>query len=511
MPFKRLFSLAFFAIVAATPMRAPLAGEMVAMNGPLPSQAAAQQTSDPQPGIQPNFSVDSALPPSDLWQRIRSGFAMPEMHNRTVRHYERWYASRPKYVARMTERARRYLYYITTQVEKRGMPTEIALLPMIESAFNPNAYSSSRASGMWQFIPSTGKHFGLEQNWWHDQRRDVMSATDSALDYLQKLHDEFGDWQLALAAYNWGEKAVEHALARNRRYHRPTDYRHLRMPRETRHYVPKLMAVRYIIENPKKFGLSLEEIPNKPYFAAVIPPYCMDVKVAARLAGISMDEFMALNPSHSRPVILKDDSTPILLPVNKIETFMTNVEIYDQPLVSWQPYKPRHGERLSRIAARFNISVKKLREANGLPSYIHRSNGQKLLVPDASPDDMKNEFEAFNTHLPPTLDDRHAIVHIVRRGETLSGIAHRYHIRLSRLIRNNHHRTLIHPGQRLLIAGARHYARRGHRRGRVHVVRRGETLSSIAHRYHISVASLKRRNGGSSFIRAGQRLNLAGI
>ena len=509
MPDKRLFSLAFSVIATFALISPSLAGEMIALNSPLPAAPAdsvQQQPVPEQPGVTPVLT-DATVAQSDLWQRIRSGFAMPDMDNRTVRHYERWYADHPKYVARMTERAHRYLYYIVGEVEKRGMPTEIALLPMIESAYNPNAYSTSNASGMWQFIPSTGKHFGLEQNWWHDERRDVVSATNSALDYLQKLHDEFGDWELALAAYNWGEKAVARAQKHNRRYHRPTDYQHLHMPRETRHYVPKLLAVRNIIENPQKFGLTLEEIPNRPYFAAVIPPYCMDVKVAAQLAGISMDEFMALNPSHSRPVILQDDSSPILLPVDKIQTFMTNVEIYDQPLVSWQPYQPKKGERLSKIAARFNISLSKLREANGLPSYVYTSNGQKLLVPDSSPDDMKNEFAAFNTHLPPTLDDRHAIVHIVHRGETLSGIAHHYHIGLSRLIRNNHHRTLIHPGQRLLIAGARQSTSNSS----VHIVHRGETLSSIARHYHISTASLKRLNGGSTLIRPGQKLSLAGI
>ena len=493
--------------MATALMNPATAGEIVAFNSPanttiLPPSAATAQT-QPLPQQQTQ----------NLWQRIRNGFAMSDMDNDwRVKRYERWYAKRPEYVARMTERARRYLYFITQEVEKRGMPTEIALLPMIESGFNPTAYSVSSASGIWQFIPSTGKHFGLEQNWWYDGRRDIISATNGALDYLQKLHDQFGDWKLALAAYNWGEQGVARAQARNRRHHRPTDYEHLRMPRETRNYVPKLLAVKHIINDPEKYGLALDYIPNKPYFAAIIPPYHLDVKVAAKLADISMDEFMALNPAHNRPVILQDDSTPILLPVSKVETFMTNIDIYDQPLVSWQPYQPKRGERLSKIAARFHISEKKLREANGLPSYVHRCSGHKLLVPDTNPDDMKNDFEAFNTNLPPTLDDRHAIVHIVRRGETLSGIAHHYHISVSRLKHNNHNRTLIHPGQRLLIAGARHYhhsRRRSHHK--VHVVRQGETLSSIARRYHVSIASLKRRNGGSADIHAGQRLNLAGI
>lgn len=422
------------------------------MNETAPATAIIAPADAPPPQEQPAATHRQQ---QDLWKRIRSGFAMRDMDSRRVKYYERWYAQRPEYVARMTERAHRYLYYITGEVEKRGMPTEIALLPMIESAFNPTANSVSNASGIWQFIPSTGKHFGLQQNWWHDERRDVISATNSALDYLQKLHDQFGDWQLALAAYNWGEQGVARAQAYNRRHHRPTDYEHLRMPRETRDYVPKLLAVKNIVNDPEKFGLALEYIPNQPYFAAIFPPYHMDVKVAAKLADIPMEEFLALNPSHNRPVILQNDSTPILLPVGKIETFMTNVDIYDQPLVSWQPYQPRKGERLDKVATRFNIPVEKLRLANGLPSYVRTSNGQKLLVPDTNPDDLKNDFEAFNTNLPPTLDYSHAIVHVVRRGETLGGIARHYHVSIASLKRRNHNRTLIHPGQHLVIAGGR--------------------------------------------------------
>ena len=450
MPFiSRLFSSAVFAITALVLMAPAIADEMVAMNAPLPTVPLMT----PQ-ALTPALTAATKLQQKDLWERIRSGFAMPDMDSRLVTHYERWYADRPDYVARMTERARRYLFYIVGEVEKRGMPTEIALLPMIESAFNPTANSVSNASGIWQFIPSTGKHFGLQQNWWHDERRDVISATNSALDYLQSLHDQFGDWELALAAYNWGENAVERAQAYNRRHHRPTDYEHLRMPRETRDYVPKLLAVKNIISDPQKFGLALQPIPNQPYFAAVIPPYHMDVKVAAQLADISMDEFLALNPAHNRPVILQDNATPILLPVNKIETFMTNVDIYDQPLVSWQPYQPKKGERLDKLARQFDIPVDKLRSANGLPPYAKTSNGQKLLVPaDPGNGDLKNDFAAFNTNLPPTLDYSHAIVHVVHRGETLGGIAHHYHVSIASLKSHNHNSTLIHPGQRLVVVG----------------------------------------------------------
>ncbi len=460
-----------------------------------------------QADLKPPLTTDTSLSQGDLWQRIRNGFAMPELDSSLIARHEQWYVKRPDYVARMTERARRYLYFITEEVEKRGMPTEIALLPIIESAFKPDAHSTSSAAGIWQFIPSTGKHFGLEQNWWHDERRDIIGATEGALDYLQKLHDQFGSWELALAAYNWGENAVERAQAYNRRHHRPTDYSNLRMPRETRNYVPKLLAVRNIVNDPAKFGLTLEDIPDRPYFAAVNPPHHMDVKIAAKLAEMPLDEFIALNPAHNRPVILQDADAPILLPVDKVDTFMSNVELYDKPLVSWQPYQPKKGERLDKLARRFDISVAELRSANGLLPYVKTSDGRKLLVPADNSDNTDNsDFEAFNTQLPPTLLDLHATVHVVRRGDTLGGIASRYHISVASLKRQNHDSTLIRPGQRLVVvAGA------VPRSGRiVHVVRRGETLGSIAKRYHISLASLKIQNGNSTLIRPGQRLVIAG-
>jgi len=457
--------------------------------------------------IKPSLTSDSSLAYTDLWQRIRKGFAMQKLDSSLISRQEQWYAKRPDYVARMTERAQRYLYFIVSEVEKRGMPTEIALLPMIESAFKPNARSASSAVGIWQFIPSTGKHFGLEQNWWHDERRDIVSATESALDYLQKLHDQFGDWQLALAAYNWGENAVDRAQEYNRRHNQPTDYSHLKMPAETRNYVPKLLAVKSIVNDPARFGLSLEDIPDKPYFTAVNPSRRMDVKVAAELAEMPLAEFVALNPAHNRPVMLQDDDTPILLPVDKVDTFLNNMQAYDKPLVSWEPYQSRRGERLDKLAARFDISVADLRSANGFASYIKTSDGRKLLVPTDNSDNANDsDFAAFNTYLPPTLTDRHATVHVVRKGDTLGAIARQYHISVAVLKRNNHNSSVIQPGQRLVVAGG--VAARNNSK-KVHIVRRGETLASIARRYHISVATLKSQNGNTSVIHPGQRLLIA--
>lgn len=385
----------------------------------------------------------------NLWARIRNGFAMRGVDSKLVSKHERWYANHPDYVERMTDRARRYLFYITEEVERRGMPSEIALLPMVESAFNPGAYSVSRASGIWQFIPSTGKKFGMQQNWWYDGRRDVINATNGALDYLQKLHDQFGEWDLALAAYNCGEGAVHRAQEHNRRRGLPVNYASLKLLKETRNYVPKLMAIKNIIADPARFELALPEILNEPYFAAVATTKHIDVKLAAQLADISEEEFTALNPAHTRPVILQDNTDLILLPISKMETFQANMENYGKPLVSWQSYQPKKGERLDELAPRFGLSVENLKSVNGLPSSGNISTGQTLLVPITG-EEMANEFEAFNMHLAD--DHGRATQHRVRRGETLSGIARRYHVSVSRLRQWNGPLKIIRVGQVIAVA-----------------------------------------------------------
>jgi membrane-bound lytic murein transglycosylase D len=408
-------------------------------------------------------STEQAKVPSDLWQRIRNGFTMGELNSKLIARHEKWYATHPDYVERMSERSQRYLYYITQEVERRGMPSEIALLPVIESAFNPGAYSVGRASGIWQFIPSTGKNFGMQQNWWYDGRRDIISATNGALDYLQKLHDQFGDWELALAAYNWGENAVSHAQARNRKLHKSTDFASLRLPRETRNYVPKLLAVKHIVSDPEHFGLKLTSIPNQPYFAAVSTPHPIDVKLAAEFAEISIDEFLALNPGHNRPVILQENASVILLPVDKLETFQSNLEKNNQRLVSWQPYQTKKGDHFDQLAPKFGLSVEKLRSVNGLSSRAKISSGQTLLVPVNSEDPAEAEFAAFNTNLV-SIDDTEGrtFKHTVRRGESISLIAHHYHITQARLIELNRGVKILRVGQHLTVVegtGRRHRTR----------------------------------------------------
>jgi membrane-bound lytic murein transglycosylase D len=330
----------------------------------LPDESLPEELAAAPDAEQPALGLPAEK--KDLWQRIRDGFALTDFDSREVRLAEAWYAARPDYVARMVERSRRYLFHVVEEVEKRGMPAEIALLPMIESAYNPMALSRAQALGMWQFIPSTGKLYGLKQDWWYDGRRDVLAATDAALDYLQFLYGMFGDWELALAAYNWGEGAVARALLRNEARGLPIDYHSLRMPNETRGYVPKLQAVKNIIRNPGAYGLELEAVANEPYFEAVTTNRPMDIRLAASLAEITVEEFIALNPGHRRPVIPAEQPQTLLLPVEKVAAFFSNLEDHDKPLLSWKIHHMKRGETLDKVAARYGIALERLKEVNGL-------------------------------------------------------------------------------------------------------------------------------------------------
>ena len=280
----------------------------------------------------------------------------------------------------------------------------------------------------------------------------MISATKGALDYLQQLHDQFGSWELALAAYNAGENAVSRAIIHNRRQKKPTDYDHLRLPRETRQYVPKLMAIKNIISYPSSFDLVLADVPNKPYFSEVTTSKHIDVELAAEMAGITMEEFSALNPAHSRPVILQKQDEVLLLPVETVSRFQENLEKADKPLVSWQACPTKRGEKLEEVAEKYSITLEKLRSVNGIHRSVLVSNGQTLLVP-LNGEEPQEEFTAFNTNLPPTdYGMLNAVRHIVRRGDTLSGIARKYHVRLTSLKSWNHGVRILHPGQHIWVA-----------------------------------------------------------
>ncbi len=320
--------------------------------------------------------------PNDLWERIRKGYQMPNLENELANDRTQWYASKPDYLQRMTERSNKYLYHIVEELEARKMPTELALLPFIESAFNPQAVSSARASGMWQFMPKTGKSFDLKQNAFRDDRRDVQASTRAALDYLERLHKMFGDWHLALAAYNWGEGNVGKAIARNKRAGLPTGYTDLNMPMETRMYVPKLQAMKNIVGNPPQYGVVLPSIPNHPYFQSVPLPRDMDVSVAAKLADISEQDFKALNPSAHRPVLLAAGSPNILLPWDNAEVFQRNYEASTLArMATWTAWVAPATMKVADAAKRVNMSEADFRTVNNIPPRMLIKAGSALLVP----------------------------------------------------------------------------------------------------------------------------------
>ena len=341
----------------------------------------SQEVKDDLPPIP---TIYLTTPPDDLWQRMRNGFSMPDLDSPLVADRQAWYLNRPDLLKRVFERSRRYLHHIVDALEKRGMPTELALLPVVESSFNPLAYSSARALGMWQFIPSTGKNYKLQQNWWCDQRRDSVASTSAALDYLQYIYEMHGDWHLALASYNWGEGAVGRAIEKNRARGLPTDYLHLTMPGETRYYVPKLQAIKNIIAQPQLFGISLDPIPNRPYFGTVGRSGNMDIALAARLAEIPVDEFIALNPAYSRPVMPTAANSPLVLPADKVQTYLDNLqshEAQDRPLSAWHTHNLKKGEKLDSVARTYGISAARLKQLNGINARTKVAPGFALLVP----------------------------------------------------------------------------------------------------------------------------------
>jgi membrane-bound lytic murein transglycosylase D len=324
-------------------------------------------------------------PPADLWERIRRGYGMPDLDSELVHDREQWYSTRPDYLLRMTERSRKYLFYIVEELERRNMPTELALLPFVESAFNPQAVSSAKAAGMWQFMPATGKNFDLKQNVFRDDRRDVLASTRAALDYLQKLYGMFGDWHLALAAYNWGEGSVSRSIAKNQRAGLGLTYTDLSMPMETRFYVPKLIALKNMIANPEAFNSTLPRIENHPFFQTVDIKRDIDVALAAKLAEVSVEDFKALNPSASRPVILAAGTPQILLPWDNAAIFQSNLEAYSGGrLASWTVWLSPNTMRTAEAAKRVGMTEEALRSINNIPPRVVIRAGSSLLVPRAA-------------------------------------------------------------------------------------------------------------------------------
>lgn len=412
---------------------------------PPPAPAAAVIVPEDEPSPPTAAMVDPKLPDElserDLWVRIRRGFAIPDLDGDLVRDREQWYAARPEYVQRMTARSSRYLYYIVDEIERRGMPTELALLPFIESAFNPQALSTAKASGMWQFIPSTGKHFDLTQNIFRDERRDVLASTRAALDYLGRLHAMFNDWHLALAAYNWGEGSVQRAIARNQKAGLPTDYASLRMPAETRLYVPKLQAVENIVADPQAHGLALPLIENHPYFLTVAIQRDIDVDLAVRLAGLPVEEFRALNPQMNKPVILAAGIPHILLPYDNANRFVRSLADHKGPLASWTAWVVPRTMSPRDAAAEVGMAEDDLRDVNKIPPRMLVKAGSTLLVPRSERRHAQDvpEHIADNAMMALTPDTPPLKRVVLRAGkrDTVASIARRYKVSASQVAQWN--------------------------------------------------------------------------
>jgi len=450
---------------SATPaVAAPATAAIGAMAAPSatkvpdPVGELVDRVDDPQPVVSiprnPEL-VLPAMPANNLWDRIRRGFAMPDLETPLAENRTRWYASQGEYIDRMAQRSRRYLFHIVEEIERRGMPTELALLPFVESAFQPEAISTAKAAGLWQFIPSTGKDYDLAQNVWHDERRDVIESTRAALDYLQNLYEMFGDWQLALAAYNWGEGAVSRAIEKNRRAGKPTGYTSLRMPKETAYYVPKLQAIKNIVSEPERWGVALPRIDDAPYFVAVPKTRDIDVDTAARLAEMEAADFRALNPAFNRPVIVGAAGVKLLLPADKVDAFHANLAAWEatgQPLASWTTYAMAPSDTLASVAKRAGISEQQLREANRVPPRYRLATGSTILIPrDETMDgDIPAESLEARFALVPEQSNLRKVTYRVRRGDTLHAVARRWKVDEKDIIVWNHLTApTLFAGQRL--------------------------------------------------------------
>ncbi|MBE9533064.1 MAG: LysM peptidoglycan-binding domain-containing protein [Proteobacteria bacterium] len=455
-------------------------------------------------------------PITDLWQRLRNGYAIPypELHKDTQKQLS-WFVKHPDYIGRVVERARPYLFHIVTELEQRGMPLEIALLPVVESGFQPFAYSHGRASGLWQFIPGTGEAYGLKQNWWYDGRRDVIQSTRAALDYLEKLHNDFGDWQLALAAYNCGEGTVGRAIKKNKKAGKNTDFWSLDLPKETSAYVPKLMAVAHLIQNPEKYELTLSPIDNEPFLTVVDVGTQMDLALAAKLAEISTEEMYQLNPGFNQWATMPEGPHRLVIPIAKSAVFKEGLaSLPTDERVQWTRHKIQSGESLGVIARHYKTTTAVLKEANGLGSNNIRA-GRHLLIPIAS--GKPSEY-------PLTVSQRLATrqnapqrgnkkIHTVKTGDTWWDIANHYKVGVRQLTKWNNKAPAdtLHSGQKLVVWTKSKASSSNSRVRKINYkIRSGDSLWKISQKFNVNVAQVREWNGLSerTLLKPGQNLTL---
>ena len=480
-----------------------------------PVVAAAQEQVEyivPEPELTPETVADivtadtaSAQPPAqdaDLWEKIGANLALPRhLDHRAVKGRLAWYARNQEYLDRVSERSRPYLYHVVSEVEKRGMPLELALLPIVESAFHPFAYSRSHASGIWQFIPGTGRIYGLKQNWWYDGRRDIVAATRAALDYLEKLNREFdGDWMLALAAYNTGERNVARAIRRNKRAGKETGFFSLRLPRETRGYVPSLLAVAELVANPEQHGIVWQPVPDQQYFAQVDTEGQVDLAVAAELAGLTMDELYTLNPGFNRWATDPQGPHRLLVPVAGEQSFREKLAgLSPEQRVNWESHTIRQGETLAGIAARYRSSVAALKKINRLRSdTIHQGDTLRVPVPKEALKHYTLSVDGRRMSGLRDTGDGKKFIYTVKRGDTLWDIGRHYGVTVKQLTRWNgiSRRGILRPGQKLnlWLADAGDKAEAGAGKPVAdpfhYTVKKGDSLWLIAKKFNVTVKQL---------------------
>jgi membrane-bound lytic murein transglycosylase D len=430
------------------------------------------------PADLPASTVDDralgVVPEVDLLNRIRAGFQFPEFKSKHINQYEKWSSQHPTYLTNLFTRAEPFLFHIVEEIEKRGLPMELVLLPAVESAYKPNAVSTSAAGGLWQFIPSTGKYYGLRQDWWYDGRRDTIAATNAALDYLTSLNQMFeGDWLLALAAYNAGQGTVRNAIKYNTRKGQPTNYQALTLRKETEHYVPKLFALRNIIQDPDKFGVTLPVIENKPHFEIINLPGQIDLLQFAEQSEVELAPLQHLNAGFRRWATSPDGPHRLLVPLSSDMTKIaeTLARIETGPNISFRNHRINKGDTLSAIARRYSVSVSALKTVNKMHSASIRE-GLNLLIPvsDRTPDDIARNSNKDNPKSLASATDREntaavsntqsiassgstQLVHRVVAGDTLWSIARQYQVRMTELLFWNKLRQnqILNLNQALLI------------------------------------------------------------
>jgi membrane-bound lytic murein transglycosylase D len=452
--------------------------------------------------------------PPHLWARLTERFGFTDCPaDSRAEQWARWYGERDDYMARVLDRARPWLYDIAGELERRQMPGELALLPIVESAYDPFAYSHGRAAGTWQFVSATARERGIEINDFYDGRRDVWAATRAALDYLGYLHGRFGDWNLALAAYNGGQGRVQRAIDRNRRAGRPTDWHALRLPRETLGYVPKLNGLGCLFDEPARYGFEIPVWDNRPQVVRVELDGPVDIVALSAATDIEIAELVAINPGLNGHLTPPGGPHHLMVPAARADRVREALDELDaDDMIVWREIRVRPGDTLSHLARRHDTSVRQLREANNLDNDFLRA-GQKLRLADngRTPEnsalaDRYAQLERLQQRLLPTKRFQHQ----VRPGESLWIIARRYDVTVDDLRQWNGlgNDNLIRPGERIVV----NMSRPGTSQTRQYTVRRGDSLWTIARRHDVSVSELMRWNDLSegAILRPGQNLTIRG-